>query len=213
MDLISKTKHPASCDCESCRIKSLDIHLTPDNLALAICDYLKKQVYESPISILEPSAGEGAFVRAVFKTWPLANIQAVECRLECSDILKKINNTYVFTSQLLDIPKNIIQKYDCVIGNPPFNQANEHISFLLDQMSNRSYLSFLLRINFLGSKRRLEFWKKYPEYGLAPIVPRPGFSSNGKTDMTEYGLFIWKKGYIGPSLRLPHLVWTKDNIN
>lgn len=49
----------------------------------------------------------------------------------------------------------------------------------------------LLRLGFLESMRREEFWKKYPLDNLITLSKRPSFTEDGKTDGAGYGFFIW----------------------
>ena len=61
-------------------------------------------------------------------------------------------------------------------------------------------LVMLLRINFLGSKKRYNFWKKNPAAAIYVLTKRPSFTGKG-TDATEYAWFVWqKKEYIKPGI-------------
>lgn len=192
----------------------LDVCLTPPELALEICDRIDRMIDFVPTMgprILEPSAGDGAFVRAARATWPAADIWAAEIREECKAVLRAAGATVVDNCDLLTISGFVAT--DLIIGNPPFAVAEQHIRHLLDNMKEGAHLAFLLRLGFYESKERLDFWETYPEKYFIPIVPRPGFKLNGEgkqgTDSQAYGLFIWQKGWTGPSTRLPHLVWKK----
>ena len=49
----------------------------------------------------------------------------------------------------------------------------------------------LLRLNFLGSRKRAKWWReRRPEVYVSPA--RPSFSPDGRTDSTEYAWFIWR---------------------
>jgi hypothetical protein len=48
----------------------------------------------------------------------------------------------------------------------------------------------LLRLGFLESKKRREFWRRHPLTQLYPLIERPSFTGSG-TDATAYGWFVW----------------------
>lgn len=52
---------------------------------------------------------------------------------------------------------------------------------------------YLQRVNFLGSKRRVDFWQKIGFPDKTPvIVPRPRFVKGG-SDSCEYMWMIWDR--------------------
>lgn len=206
--------------CERC--KELDVCPTPPELALAICRRVSEvcnwpgdaENIRSP-RILEPSAGDGAFVRAARQVWPGAEITAVEIRDQCAQKLWDVGASLVVTGDLAHTLKDLCQPFDLCIGNPPFSVAENHIRLLLGAMRPGAVLAFLLRTGFYESHTRISFWNEFPEDSFAPIVPRPGFKLNSKgkkgTDSQSYGLFIWTKRMIDPPgrtrQRADHIVW------
>jgi hypothetical protein len=48
----------------------------------------------------------------------------------------------------------------------------------------------LLRLAFLESKRRFNFWQQYPVNKLYILSQRPSFTGKG-TDATAYAWFVW----------------------
>jgi hypothetical protein len=193
-------------------IDEWEICPTPEPLAFEIC----RRIHEvlgafSPQRILEPSAGDGPFVKAARHFWPNAEIIAVEPRGVCREKLfdagaNQVYSEYLDPKQIEEIDPNL------VIGNPPYSQAENHIRMILNFGSHLD-LAFLLKLSFYESKERLDFWQKYPELWMAPIVPRPGFKLNkqGKkgTDSQAYGLFCWVAGVEDETvpIRRPHIVW------
>lgn len=86
---------------------------------------------------------------------------------------------------------NFNKKFDLIITNPPFTFAQEFLTKSLFESNNVWYL---LRINFLGSKKRKEWWQTVrPDYLLA-LSERPSFTGHG-TDATEYAWFGWGDDY------------------
>lgn len=93
-------------------------------------------------------------------------------------------------------------EFDITIGNPPYNDAEEHLA-LVRPISN--YVVFLLRLTFLGSQGRAE--RLYNKPGLRylmSVAERPSFVE-GKTDNSEYGVFVWQRFYQGKAEILPPL--------
>lgn len=77
---------------------------------------------------------------------------------------------------------------DCIITNPPFLLAQE---FVEKAHVDSGVVIMLLRLGFLESKRRSDFWKKYPLSHLITLSKRPSFTEDGKTDGAGYGWFVW----------------------
>lgn len=89
---------------------------------------------------------------------------------------------------------NLNKKYDLVITNPPYLSAQQFVEKSLEVTKPGGLVIMLLRLNFLGSRKRLSFWKKnMPLYTFAHSR-RVCFTGDNKTDSTEYAHFIWQKG-------------------
>lgn len=76
---------------------------------------------------------------------------------------------------------------DFIITNPPFSLAFE---FLQKSLKESPSVYYLLRLNFLGSKRRKSFWQSNRPSHVLVLSKRPSFV-NKKTDSTEYAWFCW----------------------
>ncbi len=83
---------------------------------------------------------------------------------------------------------------DVIITNPPFSLTIEFIKKSLSELASDGTLAYLQRVNFLGSKCRLDFWAEIGFPNKTPvIVPRPRFV-NGGSDSCEYMWMIWDRG-------------------
>jgi len=78
---------------------------------------------------------------------------------------------------------------DLVFTNPPFSIAQEFIDRSVS-ISNTVFM--LLRINYLGSISRHEWWKAQPPVAMYVLSKRPSFTGKG-TDATDYAWFVWDK--------------------
>ena len=113
-----------------------------------------------------------------------------------------------------DYPKNIIyweNRFDLVMGNPPYRMAEKFIRGGLSQLRPGGYLVFMLRLAFLESKKRLVLWDDHPLKKVVVCANRPSFTGDGKTNATAFAFYYWKKGYRGRA----ELGWTyiQDNID
>jgi hypothetical protein len=96
-------------------------------------------------------------------------------------------------------------RFEWIITNPPFSLAREFIDRSLWMADN---VAILLRLNFLGSNDRRDWWQTHMPTALYVLTPRPQFldragnritGKNGKpgTDSCEYAWFVWSKDYSG----------------
>ncbi|WP_065187819.1 DNA methyltransferase [Shewanella woodyi] len=83
---------------------------------------------------------------------------------------------------------------DVIITNPPFSLTIEFIKKSLSELAPDGTLAYLQRVNFLGSKCRVDFWEEIGFPNKTPvIIPRPRFV-NGGSDSCEYMWMIWDRG-------------------
>lgn len=191
-----------------------DAYLTPDRLAQALVAKTAHIILgrgEQVASVLEPSAGEGAFVRGLydhFTEYPRPRIQAVEPRAAAIVKLQERTPARValhhmtfeqWATQRAAEPEVL----DLIIGNPPFSRAEQHIALA---RKHARYVAFLLRLSMLGSQRRAQtLWSTPGLLAVVPLAQRPVFIRPGKkkkkgTDNSEYGLFVWRHGYSGDAV-------------
>lgn len=202
-----------------------DAYLTPDALALAIARRVREAFGGFGRRIVEPSCGEGAFVVAAAATWPRADIIFGDPNDPAVVVASKrltASGTWpshapvsgarweqdFWTPELRSDPRWGPERA-LVIGNPPYNlpgdgrgdkptTAERHALLALDRMRDGDVLAFLLRLAFLGGGGRIErLHAKHPLAALWPVTPRPSFTGGG-TDASEYAVFVWRKGHVGP---------------
>jgi 23S rRNA A1618 N6-methylase RlmF len=87
----------------------------------------------------------------------------------------------------------INEKYDIIITNPPFNQAVEIIEKSINDVKDGGLVIMLLRLNFMGSKKRRLFWEKNKPSYIYVHSDRMSFTDDGKRDSIEYAHFVWIK--------------------
>lgn len=75
-----------------------------------------------------------------------------------------------------------------VIINPPYRDAATWIEKAVKEAGT---VCALLRLGFLASEARLEFWKASPPRALVVLSNRPSFTPDGRTDSSDYAWFVW----------------------
>jgi len=89
-------------------------------------------------------------------------------------------------------------RFDVVVTNPPFIFAQE---FLDKCLAHSNKVIFLLRLNYLESKSRYQFFMDNSPKCVYVMSERPKFFNN-KTDSIAYAWFVWEKGLTDTRLRV-----------
>lgn len=166
--------------------KGYDFYSTPIDCIENLLNNIDLSKYGN--FVLEPSAGNGNICKVFKEFYPEKDLTAVELREEEYNNLCQLNIDDVIINSYY----NIRDKFNIIIGNPPYSEAQEFIEHSFKLLNENGILIFLLRTNFLESKKRFEFWKKYPLSRLYTLSKRPSFTGKG-TDATSYSWFIWDK--------------------
>lgn len=121
---------------------------------------------------LEPGAGDGAIVRAVQALRSGVEFTAIELR--CTDRPPVPCDWYI--GNFLEpgdtlLPALSAAKFDVAIGNPPYKLA---LQFIWQSMQFARIVVFLLRLDFLGSRKRVPFWREHPA-DVYVLPDRPSF--------------------------------------
>ena len=149
--------------------READFYATPESAFRPLLPFL----HLMPDHIWEPAHGDGRLVR-----W------MVEAKLEATgDDLKDGYNFLKDDS-----------RRGCIVTNPPFSLALEFCDHAIKHAPN---VFMLLRLNFLASKKRREWWNAHKPDALFVLSERPSFTDDGKTDATDYAWFYWGKVHKG----------------
>lgn len=108
-------------------------------------------------------------------------------------------NEYDITADGSDIDRGIdyLSVNDptyCIVTNPPFSLAFE---FCKHAVSHSDHVFLLLRLNFLASRKRFDWFRKHEPSALFVLSERPSFTEDGHTDATDYAWFYWGPAYRG----------------
>lgn len=154
----------------------------------------KDDFYETPLSAskalsivlppgittaFDPCAGRGAIFAGLPDRVARAGIEinaemAAAYGWECRDGLS-------------DKPWDVWKSGCAVVMNPPFSLAQE---FCERAMSEANVVAALLRLSFLASKKRVEFWRTCRPCDVYVLAARLSFTAGG-TDSCDYAWFAW----------------------
>ena len=133
--------------------KPYDFYSTPIDCIENLLNNIDLSNYGN--SVLEPSAGNGNICKIFKQYYPNKDLTAVELREEEFNSLCKLDIDDV----IIDSFYNIRDKFDIIIGNPPYSEAQEFIEHSFELLNDNGILLFLLRTNFLESKKGMNFGK------------------------------------------------------
>lgn len=103
--------------------------------------------------ILEPSAGNGNIIQALRDKGYKNTIDAIELRAEEANNLATLADD-VIIGNFLEL--NNSDKWNVIIGNPPYSLAQEFIDKSLEVLAPGGRLIFLLRTNFFRESKARE---------------------------------------------------------
>lgn len=136
---------------------------------------------------LEPSAGDGAIIRAASALRPEVRWTAVELRPECLVDLRGAGVEDVRIGSVLDsaVFPRVPYHFDAAILNPPFSLALPITKIALEVARN---VAVLERLNWLESAERHSFFRaQMPD---VHVVGRIDFTGAGG-DSIPYAWFVW----------------------
>ncbi|MBS3974739.1 MAG: hypothetical protein KGZ89_07740 [Actinobacteria bacterium] len=113
------------------------------------------------------------------------------CRGEAKSFYKYMpeGSQWAELSEGVDYLTTKFEHVDCIITNPPFSLS---VPFLEKSFTEADVIIYLQRANFLGSKKRKEFWNANKPDALITLTKRPKFKGS-RNDMTEYCYYIWDR--------------------
>jgi len=150
-------------------------------------DLLVDRLVDLPIvsqcrHIIDAGAGDGRIGNSLLKRILSIRPGSPKPRLHLVEYAEGRGDDFLTWGSLERLGRSI------VVSNPPFSQARAFIERAL--FLEPLVAAFLLRLNFLGTRRRVDFWRRNPVRRLTVLVPRPSFVYGG-TDACEYAWFWW----------------------
>lgn len=176
-------------------------YYTPARVAQQVVDRVLPLLgVAAPRRILEPSCGEGVFLKPLRDAFPLAEINAID-RYQVRQA-RALGIGTVKAADFLD--PSYLDVHDLIIGNPPFKLARQFISKAVVLAPT---VVFLLRLGFLAAAKRYTFWQTTRPSLVVVLPRRPSFTGDGGTDRYDYGIFCWRAGVTDTHLSWLPLPW------
>ena len=119
-------------------------------------------IYEDD-TVLEPSAGRGALIKAIHRACPSVTVECYELMPENREFLHTLSNVILLDE---DFTKNSVGSYTKIIANPPFsgNQDIEHVRLMYDRLEEGGTLAAITSQHwrFASEKKCIDFrnWLK-----------------------------------------------------
>ncbi len=147
--------------------KEFQFYATPDELADELVEFAE---IKDGMTILEPSAGQGAVIKAVYRAFPrtmkggndnsIVTVDYCELMEDNQNILSKEidgGRTSFIGADFLKL-KNSTKKYDRIIANPPFNKNQDitHIREMYNHLKKGGRLVSIASIHWKLSKNKTE---------------------------------------------------------
>lgn len=115
-----------------------------------------------------------------------------------------INRGYGKVKDFLDTDTNIKYNGD-IVTNPPFKFAEQFIKKALDVVEDGNKVCMFLKLTFLESKSRKQFFEQYPPKTVWVSSSRIQCAKNGDFDKysssaVALAWYIWEKGYTGDTV-------------
>lgn len=186
-----------------------DYYITPaEHISAFLAEFLHDLVVNSDpvmesgevIKVLDPCAGGDAKHDMAYPS-VLRNYGDNAFKVTTMDI--RPDSRATVKGDYLATPINF--KPDWIITNPPFSHAQQIIEKALREVKFGGYVIMLLRLNFLGTQGRKEFFRQHMPARIYVHSSRMCFFPEGvtnlktgrlefPTDSIEYAHFVWQGG-------------------
>lgn len=182
--------------------KAQDLYRTPQWCVDALAERIKKDVSLQKPVLIDPGTGDGRIGNTVAAACGPSNFQKVYLvdtdpavltlgSLPCSPTC--VHEDYLEWLHKLNPSQG--RSY-LIPSNPPFSLAEQFVRATVEWL-RRNKLDgcavFLLRVNYLGSKKRVTWLSQNPPSRITVLTPRPSFTGSG-SDATEYAWTWWNSG-------------------
>lgn len=112
-------------------------------------------------TVLEPSAGRGALIRAIHRACPYVTVECYELMPENREFLHTLDNVTLLNE---DFTKDCVGNYTKIIANPPFsgNQDIDHVKLMYERLENGGTLAAITSPHWrLGSEKKCTDFREW----------------------------------------------------
>ena len=165
---------------------------------------------------IEPSCGDGALINALGRAAKADGVTVDWCHaVDCDPAIRTVPSPLDLECEHFSFANNdwldeaTAQKgkADLILANPPFaiSQLNEesgkerrvaiiqkHVEAMLSSLTNGGLCGVLAAQRFLGTPRDEWLCDVARPFKIQQLCPRPSFTLDGKTDVSEYVLCWWE---------------------
>ena len=170
-----------------------DYYVTPqDQIKIFLNEFIKDEKLNlTDMQIIDPASGGDNKHK---QSYPFVLINDFDLNKEhILTIDVRDDSLADIKDDCLSMDMSIYQPPNIIITNPPFSHAIRFIEKALENVCDNGYVIMLLRLNFLGSVSRFDFFKKYMPKYIYVHHKRISFTDDKRTDSIEYAHFVWHK--------------------
>ena len=172
--------------------RELDFYETP---AWCIKPAVHKLLYGfgDCLLVCDPAAGNGVILDAVDEyssEWYGGNLMTAgfEAAADRASTCWEKGHAVSHTDALRQMATMQRQHLAACIMNPPYSHAQEFVTAAIGIYPR---VAALLRLGFLASRKRHDWWKRHSPDAIAVLSARPSFTGDGKVDATDYMWAFW----------------------
>lgn len=169
--------------------KEFQFYGTPDDVADFMIDLLR--VDEGDL-VLEPSAGQGALIKALNRQYPNTIVDCFELMDINREFLKQIPEANLIGYDFLKEEKT--KKYDLIIANPPFakNQDIDHVREMYKCLNPGGVIASITskHWSFCNNKKEKEFRDWIEKENCTDIFPLSSGSFKSSGTMVSSQLIV-----------------------
>jgi hypothetical protein len=153
------------------------------------------------LTMLEPGCGD----TAPFSRYA-ASLGMSAFGVDSREVGRRPDVTVFDGTSFLDMPCESTaalysRKYDVIATNPPFIYGIEFVIRALDILSPRGVIAFNMKLAFMASQGRYDFFEKRPPSEVHILSKRPSYA-HGATDRgQEYGIYFWNGEEVAQKIR------------
>jgi hypothetical protein len=168
-----------------------DAYYTPAHVAARCVRWLAPRI-PSVRTIVEPSVGAGAWVRAARAAWPDAVVDRYDVSPEAAGLTLDVGPQDRSVIADWTLPTDGRRQWDLALGNPPYQDVDVHIVRCLERSL---WVALLLRETVTGGQSRYRtLWRDHRPAWIGKLPDRVqwgGANPHGGVDMAGAVLVVW----------------------